>query len=241
MSKKGEYHTDPATRYFGKVCAKHPELEGLRRRKTRSCPACESARAKACPKRKVREAINRAANVERKRASRAIWKAANVERIRATDAAWEAANVERRKATAAIWRAANLEKIRAYELIYRAANVEKRKARYVAWRAANLEKIRERSSVYAKANRGKRRKIKANYRALKIKASVTWANLFYIEEIYELAVLRSKATGITHHVDHIVPLNSKIVCGLHCEANLQVIPGASNVSKGNRYWPDMPS
>lgn len=48
-------------------------------------------------------------------------------------------------------------------------------------------------------------------------------------------------TGVKHHVDHIVPIKSPIVCGLHCEANLQILPEAENIRKGNRHWPDMPS
>jgi hypothetical protein len=44
---------------------------------------------------------------------------------------------------------------------------------------------------------------------------------------------------VEYHVDHIVPLTSDLVCGLHCEANLQIAVGKDNIAKNNRWWPDM--
>ena len=38
-------------------------------------------------------------------------------------------------------------------------------------------------------------------------------------------------------VDHIIPLNSKVVCGLHIETNLRIIDLEENKSKGNRFKP----
>ena len=55
-----------------------------------------------------------------------------------------------------------------------------------------------------------------------------------------MAALRNKLTGVKWEVDHIVPLASRIVCGLHAETNLRVVPKLVNRIKGNRFWPDMP-
>ena len=71
-------------------------------------------------------------------------------------------------------------------------------------------------------------------RAQKKNATPSWANRFFIREAYHLAKLRTEMTGFKWEVDHIYPLQSDVVCGLHVEHNLQVIPAVMNRSKGNR-------
>ena len=63
------------------------------------------------------------------------------------------------------------------------------------------------------------------------RAKPKWADDTRIESIYRFA----KRHGL--HVDHIVPFNSKSVCGLHCEENLRAIPDFINSKKSNRSWP----
>lgn len=61
-----------------------------------------------------------------------------------------------------------------------------------------------------------------------------WADLEVIKTIYKRAERQKK------QVDHIVPLNNPIVCGLHCEDNMQLLTELENVNKSNNWWPDMP-
>ena len=80
----------------------------------------------------------------------------------------------------------------------------------------------------------------AKRRASKKQAVPSWMDKAAVAAIYEKARRFTEITGEPFHVDHIVPLTSDIVCGLHWEGNLQVLPGAENLSKANRVWPDMP-
>lgn len=67
------------------------------------------------------------------------------------------------------------------------------------------------------------------------RATPQWADLEAIDRLYQVA----KILGA--HVDHIVPLSSPIVCGLHVEANLRLTQPSENREKSNRHWPDMPA
>lgn len=77
--------------------------------------------------------------------------------------------------------------------------------------------------------------IVANRRVWKqFRATPAWADKAMINKVYE----KSKCFGMA--VDHIVPIMSKIVCGLHVWDNLQLLEKGENSAKSNRHWPDMP-
>jgi hypothetical protein len=71
--------------------------------------------------------------------------------------------------------------------------------------------------------------------ALMILARPLWANSRKIRDIYAKAKETTQATGIPHHVDHIVPINNWKVCGLHVHENLRIIPAKENLQKSNFF------
>lgn len=66
-------------------------------------------------------------------------------------------------------------------------------------------------------------------------ATPAWANPSAMFELYAMRDELTAATGIPHHVDHIVPIQHPLVCGLNCEANLRVITATENLSKRNHF------
>lgn len=64
---------------------------------------------------------------------------------------------------------------------------------------------------------------------------LTKAHLQAIKAVYVLSKNMSESTGEDHHVDHIVPLCGKAVCGLHVPWNLRVITAKENMAKHARF------
>jgi 5-methylcytosine-specific restriction endonuclease McrA len=74
-------------------------------------------------------------------------------------------------------------------------------------------------------------------RALKMKATPLWLTKEQKKEILEFYSLAKELQWLSEeplHVDHIVPLQGKEVCGLHVPWNLQIIPKSMNLRKKNR-------
>ena len=120
--------------------------------------------------------------------------------------------------------------------------------RYMAWRRNYTQKyyqehsqaILTRVAAYAKQNPHKMRAHSARREATELRATPAWATKAYVDMFYAVAREESARLGIKVHVDHIVPLRSPLVCGLHVEHNLQLLTATHNMRKGNRVWPDMP-
>ncbi len=104
---------------------------------------------------------------------------------------------------------------------------------------AHAERQRINSRKYIAKNREKKREYEKKYRlkyperiahaaakrrAAKKNAIPKWADMEKIKEIY-----RNRPEG--YEVDHVIPLQGRIVCGLHCEDNMQYLTKINNQRK----------
>jgi hypothetical protein len=112
--------------------------------------------------------------------------------------------------------------MQAYRAVWAQNNPDKVAASRKHWEIANPEKVAA---------------VKVARRARAREAKPAWygeLDEFVIREAHLLCKDREAATGVPHHVDHIIPLRGKTVSGLHCGDNVQVIPAAENLQKGNK-------
>jgi hypothetical protein len=105
------------------------------------------------------------------------------------------------------------------------------------WRDANPDKTPLATKAWRKANPGKDGHYVAKRRSKLKHAIPPWLTPQHIEEIKSFYKLAKELQWLSEeplHVDHIVPLQGKNVCGLHVPWNLQILPRKENMRKGNR-------
>ena len=106
------------------------------------------------------------------------------------------------------------------------------------WRHKDLAKHAQRAKDWRKAHPEKWNALVMARYAAKTRAIPVWlerADKLEIEDTYRRAREVTATTGRRWHVDHIIPLRGKEVCGLHVPWNLQVLSAEENVRKRNHH------
>lgn len=128
----------------------------------------------------------------------------------------------------------NRERERAQALAYYHANRDEMRAKHLAY----MERTAERQRQYRKETKDEYNARTAKRRAALDERTPPWLtreHFTQMQRLYKIAKEIGKMTGEPQHVDHVVPLRGRLVCGLHVPWNLRVVPAALNIAKGNRH------
>ena len=163
------------------------------------------------------------------------WRKDNPDKVAATLNKHRPKRLESLKA----WKARNPERVKELRRLSAKrceASAKKRRAR---WIEKHPEKMRDARNKWRTANPWKVAANKRNRQLVQSHATPAWLTeqqYVQIEEFYRKASELSKATGIPHEVDHIIPIRGKQVCGLHVPWNLQVLTSTDNRRKSARVY-----
>ena len=122
------------------------------------------------------------------------------------------------------------EYMKKYNKKYREENTEY----YKEYKRNNKEIAKKQKKEYRIKNRATLNSQEAKRRFAKHKATPEWSELAMINILFEKAKWLESLTGLKYHIDHIIPLKSNNVCGLHVWQNLQILDATLNLQKSNK-------
>lgn len=136
----------------------------------------------------------------------------------------------------------NREKLLEYQRQYRAANREKirtkMKEKLPEYYEKNKSAYKSRNQQWRQANPARvAYHSRIRDRVLKLQTP-PWAEHALIDQLYKKRDELNKALQLDLQVDHVIPLVSDSVCGLHCWNNLQLLEGSLNAAKATSYETD---
>ena len=175
----------------------------------------------------------------KQREYKAAWKKRNPEKVRVAERVRQKRQyvsdfeyAERMRAHALKTYRADPEKVKARMKEYKLLNEGKCKAYGLIYRAENKASVKEYKAVWAKRNSAHVNNKNSQRRAQCARATPGWADMESIKDVY------MEAKHMQMHVDHIVPLNHPLVCGLHVWENLQLLYPVDNLRKNNAFDPE---
>jgi len=206
-------------------CLKNPEFFHVR--KDRKKPVA----SKCIECTKENKKINYIKNIAKHKVTRQKEYLKNKEVIKQKSRSYRLKNKEKCVEMSKFYYIRNKEKIKAKVYEYTQLNKEKKIEYFSQWKKQNSDymKLWRRKNLHLIRLYGVERAQRT------AQATPPWADLDKIEEIYLMACKLTKETGVSHHVDHIIPLSNKLVCGLHVPENLQILTASENFKKSNKF------
>ena len=162
-----------------------------------------------------------------------LWNATNPDKVNAQKRAYTKANTDQVKAWKSASQKRNRASANARNRRYAATHREQLNAAGLARRLAHPEKEKARTKAWAKTHPERMAAATARRRAATLRATPGWADKAKIQKVYDLCA-RFRSLGCDFHVDHVIPLQGRNVCGLHVHNNLEIIEASKNRSKSNQ-------
>ena len=133
---------------------------------------------------------------------------------------------------------ANREKYLGRKKKYYQENREEIREKQRKYLDENKEKVLQSNRQWRKNNPDKARENDVRCRYRRYNARPAWLTIEQqkqINTIYKRCRQMTIETCIQYHLDHIIPIHGKTVCGLHVPENLQILTASENCSKRNSF------
>lgn len=231
-----------------KICSKCKQTKDFslfskdKGRKDGFQPSCKDCHKKYLAENKLKIQISRRnhyfANKEILLEKSKQHRDSNKEKLKIRSLNYYSKNREKILSKTKSYRESNKDVIAEQQKLYYAENKEKLLAYNSEYRELNNDEIRKQREQYRVTNRSRCAASDARKRAKRLRATPSWLtdeDFDNIQEFYEISRMFKIYTGQEYHVDHIVPLQGKTVCGLHVPWNLQILPAKENLSKHNKF------
>jgi hypothetical protein len=135
------------------------------------------------------------------------------------------------------WYERNKELTKERARVWVLSNPEKRHEIHRKNRDKDLENHNARNREWNIKNKPLKASLQAKRRAAQLQRTPAWLTAedhILVADYYQMAKELELIFPWKQHVDHILPLQGKLVSGLHTPLNLQILSEASNLQKSNK-------